>query len=607
MNFDGLNHKLLPNASSLLVDWLPGGKIAGSEYEAATLWGGKGKSVKVNIKTGKWAEFAGDEKGTDLVSLYAAIKGLSQRDAYIALGGESDSSPSLRHPVLGIPSAFWSYRSTSGTQTILIVARYEGKDGKTFLPWIPNGTGWKNAYPPPLRPLYGLDQLASRPSAQILIVEGEKTAEAAKILCPDFVVITWPSGAKAWSKADWTPLDGRSGIVLWPDADPTGISAMDGISKLLSAHCGWIKILDVSDKPLAWDAADGLTEGLTTAQVYDWIGETKELTPSFSFKSGFLSDLLSQPEPELSWLIESLWTDKSRGFVAGAPGIGKTWVTLEMLISVCTGQLCLGKFKPISASPVLLVEEESSIYNLARRAHALAKGRSLEPSSLRHFHHLTRQSIDILKQGKELTIFMKNNGIKFAVFDSLRRFHHGDENSSEKMKPVLEMFGRMGEDAGASILLIHHLSKRSDKPDKRPIFERMRGTSDLWAWRDCVMGLEGEPDGNVADCSFQFRDAESTPKFRIKRTMDKALGSMTLAVTSLEESDEFMEKAAKLLDYVRSNQPVGKDQACAKSGGRKIDNVLIFNTLVERQKLVQMGYKWGVPELVGTNRNDGNV
>ena len=33
--------------------------------------------------------------------------------------------------------------------------------------------------------------------------------------------------------------------------------------------------------------------------------------------------LLSESEPPLEWLIEGLWTDKSRGFIAGHPGIGK--------------------------------------------------------------------------------------------------------------------------------------------------------------------------------------------------------------------------------------------------------------------------------------------
>ena len=62
------------------------------------------------------------------------------------------------------------------------------------------------------------------------------------------------------------------------------------------------------------------------------------------YKLESIVDLLSKPEPKLEWLIENIWVDKSRGLIAGNPGVGKTWLALDMLLSVATGGLCLGKY-----------------------------------------------------------------------------------------------------------------------------------------------------------------------------------------------------------------------------------------------------------------------
>lgn len=60
------------------------------------------------------------------------------------------------------------------------------------------------------RPLYGLHELANRPDAPVLVVEGEKTAEAAKLLFPDYVAITWSGGAPGVARTEMRPLGATS-------------------------------------------------------------------------------------------------------------------------------------------------------------------------------------------------------------------------------------------------------------------------------------------------------------------------------------------------------------------------------------------------------------
>ena len=66
---------------------------------------------------------------------------------------------------------------------------------------------WKGVPAP--RPLYNLDKLAASPDAPVVVVEGEKSADAAARVFPKSVATTSPGGSQAASKADWTPLAGR--------------------------------------------------------------------------------------------------------------------------------------------------------------------------------------------------------------------------------------------------------------------------------------------------------------------------------------------------------------------------------------------------------------
>ena len=71
---------VLPN---LLNRWLPDGRIIGAEYVARnpTRDDRKPGSFSINMRTGKWADFATGDKGGDVVSLAAYLAGIRQVEA----------------------------------------------------------------------------------------------------------------------------------------------------------------------------------------------------------------------------------------------------------------------------------------------------------------------------------------------------------------------------------------------------------------------------------------------------------------------------------------------------------------------------------------------
>ena len=195
-----------------------------------------------------------------------------------------DAAPAPeRHPKLGKPSQTWCYRDASGG-LLGLVCRFDPKSGKQFRPltlFRPTAGGapeWRWEARPTPRSLYGLEKLAARPRAPVVVCEGEKAADAAQRLLPEQVCITSPNGSKGAAKADWIPLAGRQ-IVLWPDADKAGTSYADAVSELVcSAGAASVAIAAAPAGAMeGWDAADAEAQGWTQARAEELTAAAKLL------------------------------------------------------------------------------------------------------------------------------------------------------------------------------------------------------------------------------------------------------------------------------------------------------------------------------------------
>jgi len=117
------------------------------------------------------------------------------------------------------------------------------------------------------RPIYGLEQLESKPDATIVMPEGEKAADAGKRLFEKAISVSWPGGGKGITKVDWSPLAGRK-VLLLRDNDDPGLAAMDGhfkecgefkpgVAQMLQSIGATVKIIDPPEgKNKGWDIAD---------------------------------------------------------------------------------------------------------------------------------------------------------------------------------------------------------------------------------------------------------------------------------------------------------------------------------------------------------------
>ena len=103
----------------------------------------------------------------------------------------------------------------------------------------------------------------------MIVTEGEKAADAAGELLPDYVAITSPGGSKAAAAADWSMLAGRK-VTIWPDADEPGQAYARQVAEILAKLSPLPSIAiakPAGSIPRGWDAADALAMGWTPAQA----------------------------------------------------------------------------------------------------------------------------------------------------------------------------------------------------------------------------------------------------------------------------------------------------------------------------------------------------
>jgi hypothetical protein len=204
------------------------------------------------------------------------------------------------------------------------------------------------------------------------------------------------------------------------------------------------------------------------------------------------SALEAETEPK-PWLIEKLWTSGAVGILGGPPKLLKTWLALEMAVSVASQSPCLGTFPVHASGPVLLFAAEDSQAKIRKRLASLARNHGFDLEQI-NLHVIT---VDILRldrtmdQERLTTTVMLYKPV-LLVLDPLVRMHGLDENASGQMAALLGYFRALQRKTGAAIAIVHH--SRKNTSSSAGAGYSLRGSGDLYAWVDSFICVQRRRD-----------------------------------------------------------------------------------------------------------------
>lgn len=257
-----------------------------------------------------------------------------------------------------------------------------------------------------------------------------------------------------------------------------------------------------------------------------------------------MSNIRSYP----GWLVEGFWARRSHGIVAGEPKVFKSTFTLDLAISVASGQPFLGKFPVLEPGPVILVQNENAEWLMKDKIEKVIANRGLAGSvkriSDRTYEINFPRSIplySINQQGYLLNNPEHQEAMEkliqeikpvLVIFDPLYLMFDGDINSAKELNPVLNWLLKLKNDYKTGVMLIHHYNKGTGGTSWRG-GQRMLGSTTLHGWIESAWYLQAnEPEeashkevDKVSDSpasvimTREFRTAGHYPKIELKLKM----------------------------------------------------------------------------------------
>jgi AAA domain len=200
--------------------------------------------------------------------------------------------------------------------------------------------------------------------------------------------------------------------------------------------------------------------------------------------------LPAQPTDK-AWLVRHLWSHLAVGLISGHPKVGKSWLGLDLAVSVASGTDCLGAFPVEQPGPALVFLAEDPLPRVRERLASLCALRGLDLDRIA-LHVITAAALrlDDPADRDRLVATVARLRPRLLLLDPLVRLHSGDENDARYIAALLGFLRKLSREHDLAIAVVHHMSKRS----RSQLGQALRGSSDLWAWTDSAAYLTRSRD-----------------------------------------------------------------------------------------------------------------
>jgi RecA-family ATPase len=323
----------------------------------------------------------------------------------------------------------------------------------------------------------------------------------------------------------------------------------------------------------------------------------------FPIKS--LDSLLETNFPPIRWVVQDLIPSEGITIISAAPGSFKTWLMMEIALSVAQGGKTFGRYLT-SKTKVLIVDEESGPRLLHERFKRLSAPKGTAISYLSR----TGEKVDEAYINRLINI-CKENGIGFVIFDSLVRFHRGDENASKDMAELLDQFKRLADNSIA-VLIAHH--NRKSLQGASSSSADMRGSSDILAAIDCHIALVRRNNDDCVDVvQTKNRYMQEIKSFKLRFVSDIDTSTFLFEKEQPSKKDVNESLKHKILNHLeKGTRPTRKDLKDELAGNgveltisklKSLTDELVESGLIK----IIAGHRNSSHYVIRTQGDDGNA
>jgi hypothetical protein len=188
------------------------------------------------------------------------------------------------------------------------------------------------------------------------------------------------------------------------------------------------------------------------------------------------------------WLVEGLWGEASVGVIGGAPKCAKTWLGLDLALSVATGTACLGRYAVPRPGPVLVYLAEDALPVVRERIEGMARHRGLDFARV-EVYVITAPVLRLDRDPDRARLLetTRRLGPRLLILDPLVRLHGIDENHAGEVAELLAYFRQLQRQLELAVLLVHHTRKNA--PGGVAAGQGLRGSGDIHAFGDSNLYL----------------------------------------------------------------------------------------------------------------------
>jgi RecA-family ATPase len=252
------------------------------------------------------------------------------------------------------------------------------------------------------------------------------------------------------------------------------------------------------------------------------------------------SELSTEAAALTHWLVEPLWSEQAVGILGGEPKCCKSFLALDLAVSVASGTPCLRRYPVRQAGPVLLFPAEDALAVVRQRLEGICAAAGVAFASL-PVEVITAPALrlDTETDRERLTHTVQALRPRLLVLDPMIRLHRVDENDASQVAVLLSYLRQLQRQFALAIVLVHHA--RKDSNGSRP-GQALRGSSELHGWGDSNLYMRRR--GQQLTLTTEHRAAASQDDIPLQLT--QAGDALSLTVTAAGSANAAPAEASPL-------------------------------------------------------------